>query len=176
MDEDRADAPISLGLHSDNAVVTNVRVYRAIAVEAAAIAERALLPRHGPIPLSGASFESYVEPGQESFKSAMIAVVFAGMYIEATLWLVGVATIGEERYSVIDRDLLEDRLIPIGILNEDLRAALARFRRIRRDLVHEKAIAVSRDKRPVHIAQTEAVWAKSVIEMLDDVLARANAP
>jgi len=156
-------------------VITNVKVYREIALEAAAVAESALLPRHGPIPLEGSAFESYVEPGQQSFKSGMIAIVFAGMYVEARLWLAGIEALGEQAYARIDRQPLEQRPEAIGVRHANLREALQRFREARKDLVHEKALPRPRDTRPVQTAQEGAARAKKLIELFDTVFAAPDA-
>jgi hypothetical protein len=96
-------------------VFTNIRLYRKIAIESLREAEDEMNPRRTPrSDGSGGDVITY-DPDERSFKCSMIAIVFAGMYIEARLWLHGCKLVGIESYKGIDKQPLEERMKPLGL-------------------------------------------------------------
>jgi hypothetical protein len=79
------------------------------------------------------------DPNQKSFQQAMIAIVFTGMWLEALLHLLIVRDHGEEKFREFDFKSYEEKLRLVGIDDTSILEAAARFRRARKELVHEKA-------------------------------------
>lgn len=102
----------------------------------------------------------------------MIAIVFAGMYIEAKLWLFGCSLLGTSKYKPIDKQLLEQRVAALGIADQMLQADLKAYREARNALVHEKPVPLSMDKSPIRIAQTEAAKAVQLMYRVEKALAK----
>jgi hypothetical protein len=110
------------------------------------------------------------DPESRSFKQALIAIVFAGMYIEARLWIEGCRSLGKEAYAKIDPKPLEQRLHALGVTDHDLLEACKRYRHARKELVHEKAMPPARDDEPFRLAQSEAASAIELMDQLDAAL------
>jgi len=79
------------------------------------------------------------DPDQRSFKHSLIAIVFAGVYLEALLYLHGCRLLGKVAYKKIDWNTYEEKLRAYGITDQSLLDAAKEFRIARRELVHEKA-------------------------------------
>jgi hypothetical protein len=107
------------------------------------------------------------DPELRSFKQSLVAIVFAGMYIEARLWIEGCRRLGRDLYERVDREKLEERLKRIGISDPDLMEACAEFRQARRELVHEKAMPPAGDDEKIRIAQKEAANALALMHRID---------
>lgn len=154
-------------------LVTNVRVYRAIAEEAASESKRLLDAGRTPKP-DGSGFIVRLDPEQRSFKQSLIAIAFAGMYLEALLGLVGFEQLGKEGYSKIERLHWEVKLTKLGIAEADLIARCKRFREARNDLVHEKVLDLeSPGSAPMRNGQEESAFA---VEVVRDIAARFGHP
>jgi hypothetical protein len=69
----------------------------------------------------------------------MVAIVFTGMWLEALLHLLIVRDHGEEKFREFDFKSYEEKLRLIGIDDNSILEAAARFRKSRKELVHEKA-------------------------------------
>lgn len=156
-------------------ILTNAQVYRDIAAESLQASEALIdahrRPKNDGTPGSVLS----LDPGRRSFKLSLIAIVFAGMFIEAAFWLYGSATLGADQYKSIDRRELEKRLRGLGIEDADLEAKLRAYREVRKELVHEKALPFSTDPTPIRVAQKEARKAVELMFHVEDVL-RGAAP
>ena len=160
-------------------IVTNSRVYRQIAEEAlqSAIAEMSThrSPRDDGQPRQVIRYD----PEQRSFKQSMVAVVFAGMYIESRLWIVGCQLLGRDAYRRLDQKAIEERLRPLGIDDASLIADCKAYRESRKDLVHEKAVPIHEDRSPLRVAQDEAKMAVQLMIRVDEALkesTRFNSP
>lgn len=70
----------------------------------------------------------------------MIAIAFAGMYLDALLGLVGRARLSEASYEKIELEKYEKKLRRLGIDDQTILANCTRFREARNDLIHEKAL------------------------------------
>lgn len=152
--------------------ISNLNVYRAIAGDALAKSqelEAALrLPRPG-----GGSVIRY-DPNRGSFKHSLIAIVFAGIYLDALLHIEGVRRLGKAQYRAVEKKPYEDKLVAVGISDRDVIAACKRFRTSRNDLVHEKAIELAPSpKARFRVAQKEASHAIAFVDRVSILLLRA---
>jgi len=147
-------------------MISNIDVYFAIASEAVAEAERLENAARRPKPDGEPGFIITYDPEKKSFKASLIAIVFAGMYLESLFYLNGAKRFGRKKYNKkLDKTLsYEEKLELFGIRDQAILAEAAHFRKMRRDLVHEKAVRVSdltADK--IHFAQGEAKKALSFV-------------
>ncbi len=121
-------------------MMSNVNLYLAVAEEALAesrrLDEAARLPRLDGQP----GFVITYDPKHTSFKQSLIAIAFAGIYLEALLYIAGLGQLGKEEYMKIDRKSYEEKLKALGVTDVETLATCKRFREARNDLVHEKAI------------------------------------
>jgi hypothetical protein len=99
------------------------------------------------------------DPERKSFKQSLIAIAFAGMYLEALLGIFGNARLGKTLYKKIDRQTTyEEKLRMLGVFDPNVLASCKRFREARNDLMHEKAVGLNGLKPvDIRIAQEEAV-------------------
>lgn len=118
--------------------VSNLRVYLTIALEAAAESRRLL--EEGRTPRGDGGFIVRLDPEQRSFKHSLIAIAFAGTFLEALLGIVAVERLGSERYKSIDKRKWEVKLQALGITDDGLLARCTHFREARNDLMHEKPL------------------------------------
>ena len=120
-------------------LITNVSIYGAIAIEAFE-AMQELVESGRRLKEDGSpGWILQFDPNQKSFKQAMVAIVFTGMWLEALLHLLIVRDHGEEKFREIDFKPYEEKLRFIGIDDNSILKAAARFRIARKELVHEKA-------------------------------------
>src|SRR5205085_495862 len=88
-------------------VITNLSVYLAIAEEAAAESTRLLEAHRRPKPDGQPGYILSLDPERKSFKQSLIAIAFAGMYLEALLSLAGRSRWGKDFYDEkIDRQFM----------------------------------------------------------------------
>lgn len=120
-------------------ILTNVSTYRAIAIEAFEAMQELVESGRQPKEDGAPGWILQFDPNQKSFKQAMIAIVFIGMWLEALLHLLIVRDHGEEKFREFDFKLYEEKLRLIGIDDSSILEAAARFRIARKELVHEKA-------------------------------------
>ena len=83
-------------------VHSNLSVYIAIAEEAAVESARLLEAGRTPKPDGEPGHIISLDPERRSFKQSLIAVAFAGMYLESLLGLVGNARLGKALYNKQD--------------------------------------------------------------------------
>ncbi len=148
-------------------MLSNVTVYLAIADTALAEAQRLDAEGRRPKPNGEPGFIITFDPDQQSFKQSLIALVFAGVYLEALMYLVGIQRLGKREYLKIDRKKYEEKLLALGICDQELLSAGKRFREARNDLVHEKAVAIqeinaSELKKAQHEAEVGVAFVRSV--------------
>ena len=146
-------------------VISNRRVFLEIAREAFAESISRRMRRESP----GASTLLRRDPQQRSFKQALIAIAFSGIYLEALLHLEGSRRLGVKNYEKIDKSRYEDKLRALGFTASDLLADCKRFREARKALEHEKAFH-PRSQREIKVAQAEAAHAIAFIERVREVL------
>jgi len=126
-------------------MISNIDVYFAIASEAVAEAERLENAARRPKPDGEPGFIITYDPEKKSFKASLIAIVFAGMYLESLFYLNGAKRFGRGKYNKkLDKMLsYEEKLGLFGITDQTILTEAKHFRKMRRELVHEKAVRVS---------------------------------
>jgi hypothetical protein len=150
-------------------LLTNAIVYRDIALAALARSQEWDSKHVKPRGDGGRVID--LDLAQPSFKDSLIAIVFAGMYMEAALWIVGCRRLGIPVYEKIDKKkTLEDRVQHLGILDTQLHSALKTYREARNSLVHEKAVPSSQDISPSGTGQDEAKKAVALMLRLEQAL------
>ena len=111
------------------------------------------------------------DPLQHSFKEALTAIVFSGVYIEAILHLTMVSQLGIKQAKSMDRANYENKLRALGISNERLFEHCKQFAEVRRSIVHEKAHIDTYQRR---LAQTEASSAIRLVKKINHYLGLSN--
>jgi hypothetical protein len=137
----------------DHFVISNVTVYKAIADEAHekmhALMDSSRRPKNDGSP----GWIITYDPNQNSFKQAMITIVFTGMSLEALMHLLIVRNHGEARFREYDFKPYEDKLRFLGCSDQLILERAIQFRKCRKALVHEKAHF---DDGEIKVAQDEA--------------------
>ncbi len=159
---------------SGQLIFTNSQVYRQIAEDAHRSAIAELNAHRTPHDDGRPGYVIRFDPERRSFKQSMIAIVFAGMYIESRLWIVGCQRLGRDAYSKIDQRKIEERLPPLGITDASLVADCKAYRESRKILVHEKAVPIHEDVSPSRVAQDEATVAVRLMTRVDHALAAST--
>jgi hypothetical protein len=121
-------------------LLSNASVYRSIAEEANAEAQRLWSEGRTPKPDGSAGFVVAFDPSRRSFKQSLVAIAFAGIYLEALLYLTGTQVMGKKWKNKWDRTTYEEKLHALGIREVQFLESAERLRKSRRDLVHEKAV------------------------------------
>jgi hypothetical protein len=148
---------------------TNLGLYREIALEAFQLSQHELETHRRPRDEADGYVTSF-DPHSTSFKQAMVAIVFAGMFMEALLWVTGSRRLGVQAYTPVDKKGLEERAQTLGVTDHELLGDLKAYRQVRKELVHEKAVPFSQDKSPTRVAQVEARKAVNLMSRLEAVL------
>jgi hypothetical protein len=159
-------------------MITNVDVYFAIAEEALAESERLEKLARRPKPDGDPGVIVTYDPEQKSFKNSLIAIVFAEMYLNALFYILGTKQFGKAQYNKkYDKKSLEEKLQVFGLSDKNLLAEAKRFRKRRKELVHEKAVQISDlTGDTIYIAQEEAKKALSLVKEVTEKLARIIPP
>jgi hypothetical protein len=118
--------------------LSNAKIYLDIAVDAYEMSKQIEVASRRPKPDGQPGFVITYDP--KSFKQSLIAIAFAGIYLEALLYIVGVGKLGKEGYNKIDRKEYEKKLEALGVTDPNTLGTCKKFREARNDLVHEKAI------------------------------------
>lgn len=152
-------------------MISNANVYLTIAEQALTESKRLDETARIPKPDGHPSFVITYDPEHTSFKQSLIAMVFAGIYLEALLYMVGVGQLGKDEYMKIDRKHYEEKLRALGVTDIETLATCKRFREARNDLVHEKATEpLAIDGTAFRIAQREAEIAVSFVRSIVSLL------
>jgi hypothetical protein len=155
-------------------IFSNVVVYREIAEQAFGEAQATFDSHCRPKDDGSEGFILTHDPTSASFKNSLIAIVFAGIAIETSLWLYGCAMLGMRQCRQLEADFrLEDRLAKLGIGDDILWEEAKAFRLARNDLVHERPLPLTLDNTPIRVAQAEAARA---LALMDAVLTRLTRP
>jgi hypothetical protein len=156
-------------------VHSNLTVYLAIAEEAAAEAVRIAEASRTPKPEGEPGFVITFDLERKSFKHSLVAIAFAGMYLESLLGLVGIARLGKALYNKIERQTsYEEKLALLGVIDPNIQASCKRFREARNDLMHEKAVAIeSLGMAESRYAQVEATFGIEFVKSIQSILAVA---
>lgn len=146
-------------------VITNIATYRAIADEAHAQMIASIEAGRRPKPDGSPGWIITLDPEQTSFKQAMISIAFTGMWLEALMHLLIVQMHGEDVFKDYDFRSYEDKLKLLGCEDEGILERAKRFRKTRKELVHEKAYT---DDGQIRRAQDEAENAHQLLAAVHD--------
>ncbi len=146
--------------------LSNVATYKAIALDA----HKEMHERIN----SGRRLKDDGSPGwiitfdaeRRSFKKAMIAIVFTGMWLEALLHLLIVRDHGIEKFKEFDFKSYADKMRLLGCSDQRFLDAAEKFRQCRKELVHEKAHF---DTSEIKTAQDEADNAHQLLLAVDSL-------
>jgi hypothetical protein len=147
---------------------TNLDAYFAIAIEAWEEAKVSLDRHTSPKP-DGTGFIRRLDPSQRSFKQSMIAIAFAGVYLESLLFVVGSQRLGRSRWlQYHEFSKYESKLELLGVTDAGLLEGCKRLRMTRKGLMHEKAAADLSEG--IRVAQDEAEHAIQLIREISALL------
>jgi hypothetical protein len=145
-------------------LITNVSSFKAIALDAHMSMKSSLNAGREPIGDGRPGWIISFDPNQTSFRQAMITIVFTGIWLEALLHLLIVRDHGEEKFKEFDRKPYEDKILLLGCSDQKILDSAERFRKCRRELVHEKAFF---DSGEAKTAQDEAENAYQLLVAID---------
>ena len=155
-------------------MLSNAEIYLDIAVNACEMSKQIEEASRRPNPDGQPGFVITYDPN--SFKQSLIAIAFAGIYLEALLYIVGVGKLGKEGYKKIDHKIYEDKLKVLGVTGAETLKTCEKVRKARNDLVHEKAInPQAADKATFREAQREAEIAVAFVRSITDLLKASEA-
>jgi hypothetical protein len=106
-----------------------------------------------------------IDPDQKSFKQAMISIVFTGIWLEALLHLKIVKYHSEDVFNEYDFKSYEEKLQLLECADPNIIERVTRFRKCRKELVHEKAFL---DDGKMKKAQDEADNAYELLIAIND--------
>lgn len=144
---------VSSQVYMNQFLATNFSVYKSIADEAFQNMNSSIDAGRRPKTDGSKGWIVTYDPSHTSFKNAMISVVFTGMWLEAVLHLEIVKQFGERKFKDYDFKSYEEKFKLIGIIDESVLERVTRFRKSRKELVHEKAYF---DSGEFKTAQSEA--------------------
>ena len=149
-------------------VFTNVHIFGAIADAAYERMYEDMANNVRPMPDGSSRFIKVFDPEQNSFKDAMVSIVFSCIWLEALLHLLIVEKLGRECFKKVDRRLsYGEKLGLLGCSDEKLLEWIVQLQESRRQLVHEKAHLEYTDEGvfagEVKTAQDEAENARRVM-------------
>ena len=141
-------------------VITNVSTYKAIALDAHSRMHELTNAGRRPKDDGSPGWVITIDPEQGSFKQAMIAIVFTGIWLEALLHLLIVRDHGVKKFEEYDFKSYADKIQLLGCTDLMIIDAARSFQLCRKELVHEKAYL---DKGQIRKAQDEADNAHKLI-------------
>lgn len=152
-------------------MVSNADVYLAIAEEALETSKQHYEAARRPRPDGQPGYVITHDPDRTSFKQSLIAIAFAGIYLDALLYIVGVERLGKGSYKKIDRRKYEEKLEALGVADPETLKACKAFREARNDLMHEKAIDPQKIGKPTfRAAQGEAEAGVAFVRGITELL------
>jgi hypothetical protein len=125
---------------NNNFLISNVSVFYSIAQTASRRSKELTEQAKTPMPGEPGRFVIKWDPGQEGFKNAFVAIVFSGVYLDALLNIEGARRLGEDKYRKLYMQKYEDRLKALDVTDAQLLIDCEKFRGIRNEVTHEKAI------------------------------------
>ena len=144
-------------------VITNISIYKIIAEEAHQKMRELIDAGRRQKTDGSQGWVITYDPTQGSFKQAMISIVFTGMWLEAMLHLLIIQEYGEQKFKEYDFKPYEEKLKLLGCSDQQIIDRATRFRKVRKELVHEKAHC---DNGEIRTAQNEADNAKELLVLL----------
>jgi len=145
-------------------VITNVSVYKAIAISSHAEMHKLTETGRRPKEDGSPGWIITYDPEQRSFKQAMISIVFTGMWLESFLHLWIAREHGLQKFKRYDYKSYADKLQLLGCSEQPIIEAAQRFQKCRKELVHEKAYF---DSGQIRSAQEEADNAYHLLLAID---------
>ena len=145
-------------------VITNVSIYKAIAIGAHAAMHELTKAGRRPKDDGSPGWIITFDPEQKSFKQAMIAIAFTGMWLEAFLHLRIVSDHGLKKFKEYDFKSYADKLQLLGCSEPAIIEAAQKFQKCRKELIHEKAYC---DSGQISTAQDEADNANQLLLAVD---------
>lgn len=124
-------------------IISNIDVYWSIADEAHHEMRADLEASRSLKPDGELGYIILWDPDRRSFKNAMVAIVFAGMFLDALLYIALQSRLGRVEALTVDRLPHEERLKILGITDSVVLGRVQEFREARKDLVHEKAVEIT---------------------------------
>jgi len=156
-------------------VISNIDTYFAVAHEALKKSKRYDAQYRKPKPDGSPGHIITFDRGRKSFKNSLIAIVFAGVYLDALLFIVGTQRLGRRQYKLIKKAKYEERLKRLGCTDKQLLADCERFRRARNEVAHEQAAEpAAATLKELRFAQHEADHALKFIKQASKCLASAT--
>ena len=153
-------------------IITNIDVYWSIAEEAHGAMRADLAESMTPKPNGEPGYIIRWDSDRCSFKNAMIAIAFAGMYLDALLYITLQSRLGRADAMKVDLLPHEERLKKLGVTDSTMLNRVKTFRKTRNDLVHEKAVELADiGGQPLHTAQDAAESAISLMRDFRGLLA-----
>ena len=120
-------------------ILTNVDIYKSIADAAYYNMSEDMGKNVKPRPEDSSGAIKTFDPEQTSFEQAMISTVFTCIWLEAILHLLIVDKFGKKCYTEVDHKIFEEKLKLLGCKDTELLENVERLRKVRNELVHEKA-------------------------------------
>lgn len=120
-------------------MISNLEAFLSIAREAHEEMKRLVEEGRIPKPDGSPGYVVTLDPEQRSFKQALIATAFAGMYFEALTYFVARRQ-SKAKAERVDHAGYRGKLLALGVTDEALLIAAESFRHDRNDLIHEKAM------------------------------------
>lgn len=152
-------------------IISNIQTYLKIATESLEESERLLDSNRHPKPNDEAGHIITADLQQRSFKHALIALVFAGVFLEALLHIEGCRRLGRKDYEKIDRCVYREKLEKLGICDKDILDGSDRLRLTRKEVLHEKAVLdASNENAKIRFAQREARKAIDLVRAISNRL------
>ncbi|OYY73561.1 MAG: hypothetical protein B7Y40_08935 [Gammaproteobacteria bacterium 28-57-27] len=147
-------------------IFTNVATYKEIAADAFE-SMRGLIDSGRKPKDDGSGWILQFDPKQQSFRQAMIVIVFVGMWLDALLHLLIVRDHSGQKFRELDFKSYEEKLQLLGVSDQAILESAARYRKARKELVHEKAHF---DSGELKSAQDEADNAYQLLLAIDSAL------
>ncbi|MGA2070071.1 MAG: hypothetical protein ABSG97_01875 [Sedimentisphaerales bacterium] len=147
-------------------MASNLQIYLSIAKDSLAKSDRISAAQTRPKPNGEKGSIITYDFKHKSFKHSLVAIVFAGIYLEAFLYIKGVKLLGKAAYDKIDFKTYEEKLKVLKITDPHLLDTCKRFRIARKELVHDKPFQQSE----VRFAQIEARKAIDLIDRITHLL------
>ena len=155
-------------------ITSNIDVYWSIADEAHRAIHTDLEASRSPRPDGEPGYVIRWDPDRRSFKNAMIAIVFAGMFLDALLYIALQRRFGRAEALKVDRLPHEERLKILGITDSVVLGRVQEFREARKDLVHEKAVEIA--DIGGQVMRTAQNSADSAMEVIREIRGLLGAP
>jgi hypothetical protein len=149
-------------------IPSNLVIYNTIAKDSLSESDRIRAAQTRPKPHGEKGFIITYDPESKSFKHSLVAIVFAGIYLESLLYVKIVKRFGKAAYDKIDRSSYEKKLEYLGITDPKLLNLCKHFRAVRKELVHDKIF--HQKESDYWFAQDEAHKAIDLINQVTNLL------